>query len=1062
MRLSKKQSTNSIVLSSRTNTANLTMLYREFSVKTFRIEPLNATDIKDYFHNCYDKERNEQLGKILSEQMYLINEITDVFSAALLWRNIGEVNNTTTKIDLILLNVKSLIEKNRKYAILNLPEPKILNIETILCNVSEQMQRTKNINISRITLQKIVNKYYPNTSYLETDTIIDYICEIFFEISPSTDHQQTYSYRHKRYFELYLYHCVKKIFYDEPSILRELHLLSNKDFMLNIFLTQELKDNIENNDLHKVLVLRFLEDYLGKDFIGDKKSPWFVQKLDFAGGPESYLESSQLRGYLCSKDYNDLHTFLKNDPLSISAFLKIANYWSFVRCYYKEKQMDIRPLLEDVFKLDATYKKEAISKDPCSYWYCKCVIDGVSAEHVYDIVKKWDYKNIESELDYISIYSHDSISLAVGFFEMVIESFPIWIVAFIDTLPIELLEIICYVVLRTKSTVYLFSENMQFVNIRNAICSKIASRKDEPYKINTVILYNILNNQYIQKEDVEARIKRVNIPHYVTWEHNLELNCYSAILLKDSYQAAHTDFLLGISIRQILLRNYSENKASVLDMILEEIKKYNLIYDNCFAYNNSLLIGELLANLNFGVSDIKQFVSELRKYQSVISLFTILYTVMKENIERFKAIANQRLITSAYDYAIHSISYYDNNSDIGFMYATMMSCFDLAKGDMLFENALNNSIFRPIFRKEDMIDYYLPQCLLIAYNNDWLLISELKQAIDRVYKMLEISRDTLDNGADFDHLKFLIEKTFYDSPLLVKLHDCTSHNPCGNERWSSGLTDIKTGSLTMDSLFKYYNCEIEGINYSSMSVWRTLIEFEHQQDPELHILYQTLEKNYFPAQDITKMSDCFDIITAILTSDKETKDRFIKFAMNSGGRLGLVNMIKASSLTGNDTGAHQYVESLLDLCEALVYPTKAQIVVNREKWEHSTAIIDIVCNSDRDQWNINDENNIMFFTKEPKASIRWDEADHDELFNEDWATCHPDSKAYKIRYCIYYDQNLIETFYLVYIDGFRALIPLPDYATQSIKRKDYQFGRLLTNDIKNYNDYIARSGLSVE
>lgn len=114
------------------------------------------------------------------------------------------------------------------------------------------------------------------------------------------------------------------------------------------------------------------------------------------------------------------------------------------------------------------------------------------------------------------------------------------------------------------------------------------------------------------------------------------------------------------------------------------------------------------------------------------------------------------------------------------------------------------------------------------------------------------------------------------------------------------------------------------------------------------------------------------------------------------------------------------------------------------------------------KWNINYENNRMFFTKKPKVSIRWVETDYDELFNEDWATCHPDSKSYKMRYYIYYDQNLIETFYLVYIDGFRALIPMPNYATQSIKRKDYQFGRLLTNDGKNYNDYIARSGLSVE
>ena len=39
------------------------------------------------------------------------------------------------------------------------------------------------------------------------------------------------------------------------------------------------------------------------------------------------------------------------------------------------------------------------------------------------------------------------------------------------------------------------------------------------------------------------------------------------------------------------------------------------------------------------------------------------------------------------------------------MYATMMSHFDIVKADALFEQGINNSVFRPIFRKEYMIDY---------------------------------------------------------------------------------------------------------------------------------------------------------------------------------------------------------------------------------------------------------------------------------------------------------------------------------------------------------------------
>lgn len=1060
MRLHSKQDTKSIILSSRTNTTNLTTVYREFSVKKIAIADLSPADIEDYFHKRADKEKSELLSNI---QRDLIADITDIFSVVLLWENIKRINSTTTRIDLIELTVKSLILRNGKYLALNLPKPKVVSIETILANVSMEMQRTKRINISRTALQRIVGTLFSKMNYQEIDTVIDYISEIFFDHSPLSSNQQTYSYRHKRYFELYLYYSVKQIFYEEPSVLRELQLLPNKDFILNIFLPQELKDNIENNDLHKVLVLRFWEAYLGDDYIGDERSPWFIKESSFSSGSESYLESPQLRRYLCSKEYDDLYSFFKNDPLSISSLLKGDNYWSFIILYYRTRHQDIRPLLDDIFQFDISWKKEAISKDPCSYWLCKCVIDGISVEDIFSsIVKELDYKNIAVKLDYVSSYSHDTASIAVGFFEMAIELYPEWMTSSMLSLSIEQLEVVCYALLRTKSTWCLFSKDAYMVALRNEICNRIASSKEEFYKINTVVLYNILSKQFIQKADVEARLAKANVYHYGTWEHNLELNCYAAILQKDDFHAMHTDFLLGISIRQILLQNYSENKASTLDLILHEIKKYNLIYRNWFSFNNSVLVGELLSGLEFDVTDIKQFISELRKYPSVISLFTVLYSIMEKNYELFTSIANQQIITSAYDSASRSISYYDNNSDIGLMYATMMSCFDLTKGDTLFEDALNNSIFRPIFRKEDIVDYYLPLCLLIAYNSDWLTMSELEKAVDRIDKMLDICSDTLNSGDYREYFKFLLEKSLPDSPILLKLHDWNSISPYRHLDWTSGVSEIKPEALSTEDLAKYYNCEIDGINYSAISVWKTLIKFEYQHDPELHILYQTLDKNYFPVQNISRINSCFHIITAVLISDTETKACAIQYMMRRGGRLGLVNMIKAFSLTGNDAHARQYLESLLSLCEALVYPRKAQIDANREKWEHGAAITEMVCNSSREQWNIDDESNRMFFFKDPKVSINWDDTDHSELFVEEWATHHPDSKAYKVKYYICYDNNVIETFYLVYVDGFRALIPMPDYTTQSIKRKDYQFGQLLTHDIKNYNEYIARCRLSVE
>ena len=104
----------------------------------------------------------------------------------------------------------------------------------------------------------------------------------------------------------------------------------------------------------------------------------------------------------------------------------------------------------------------------------------------------------------------------------------------------------------------------------------------------------------------------------------------------------------------------------------------------------------------------------------------------------------------------------------------------------------------------------------------------------------------------------------------------------------------------------------------------------------------------------------------------------------------------------------------------------------------------------------------MTYIPDHKVTIKWDSYEEYEPFREEWATNHPDSDARSVNYYLFYGETLIKKFELVYVDGYRALLPMPNYETKHISRTDYQFSCLVNSSIKILNEYIARSKLVVD
>src|SRR5690606_23925036 len=104
------------------------------------------------------------------------------------------------------------------------------------------------------------------------------------------------------------------------------------------------------------------------------------------------------------------------------------------------------------------------------------------------------------------------------------------------------------------------------------------------------------------------------------------------------------------------------------------------------------------------------------------------------------------------------------------------------------------------------------------------------------------------------------------------------------------------------------------------NTWRSLISIEKSLDGELNLLFDTMKKSYFPEAYYNRIGQYFYIITALLLEDIDIKEKMINFILQQGGRTGLVNMIKAYTLLGEDDSARKYIEQIFILSEALVYP----------------------------------------------------------------------------------------------------------------------------------------------
>ncbi len=111
-------------------------------------------------------------------------------------------------------------------------------------------------------------------------------------------------------------------------------------------------------------------------------------------------------------------------------------------------------------------------------------------------------------------------------------------------------------------------------------------------------------------------------------------------------------------------------------------------------------------------------------------------------------------------------------------------------------------------------------------------------------------------------------------------------------------------------------------------------------------------------------------------------------------------------------------------------------------------------------WITDEERGRYTYRDDLSLRIQCREIDFDTFFDEQWATRHPDKKAHKVDYDVFYNCSFVKTVTLVSVDGGRATIPMPEkYGSSNILEDDYRFATIVSPE--RLDEYIQRSGLII-
>ncbi len=1075
--LNSDKSTNALIFTSRPSTLNYTSLRAEVSCDEFHIDKLENEDKNDYIesHTSLDENELSQLKSIIENNA---DNFEDIFSLSLLLKTFNELGEEFNQIRLIDLYLNSILSKNDKVFKLNLPQPQRANILKLLSCVAKTMQENKKLQISRSSLSSIIEYYFKKLSYRQVDELIDFLGGLFFD-SAHTTNDSIFSFKHRRFMEYFLYYFIRGEFYHNPDILRKLNLLSNKDFMINIFLKEEEAINKKERNLCNYLALAFLMDYLGDSYLASHDKNRNNHIGQYQGN--EWFENDAFIEFLCTLTEQELVDLLNNETIHFMEDVTFGFYIKLINNYYKNHHREIRSHIKKISKFK-NHSKEFVS---IYYLYDYLVIRNIDPLKFYnDKLSSVELDDLHREFEsYNTIGSFGSnaspskINYIIYFFQIVLEEKSEHLESVLSSVTDEHLEVFSYYLLNYKNIHFLYAQSQS--RIREIILDKIRFIRHEDRDAEEVrarylhvsVLFLVLNNENKKLSDDFINSNITYKQRDVQFSKMKQrLSIYQYIALSGNIKSLDSEIQFIASVVESAKSN-SESGNRIIDTVLQHAHQYNFLnkYNNLF--DASHLISHILLHFDVSLDKAKFFIREAQKYNNCFSVLAILYNIFVSDRILYETLSNQSMLDHLANQIDLRLYEYNERASFYFRLACLYSPYNKIKSKEFLIKGFNQNIFRPNYDKEPLYSWYMPLCIGQAYSNYWISESEAYNHCHSAYEMIDITRSILSRSDYYEDLQELVDKVAPHSPLSKLIPRVEQENHATDGVDDKKFIDLKTSDLTVDKLTEYYQTSPKKsqIDYRSYKTWETLISFELESDSELKILYSVLKPSYIQhysaiIQD-TAVAASMPYIIAILLKNPVTKTKILDYIIANCSAYSFVHLIDAYAIIGNSQMGKKLFTQFYNLCTALLSFKTARDTTSDEYFK-----LNEVYNSKKEDWTVLErDGGDAIHAVMDAYSIKRKNSDELKSFTEPWMHHFADRNGYREEYEIYYQDDKLLHITFISVDGSRALIPMPRFRNippqkpeYTISVGQYKIASFINMKTKDLNHYIKVAGIKIE
>jgi hypothetical protein len=793
--LTHKSDTKKIIFSCRRGNLNRSKanVYLNDIVE-YQISELEEGYIDDFFKAKKNGSKDENLKKLKRVNQALFKEIKDILLIKLLWDTINNLDERSIVLDLFQEKINLLIDNplhRKNIEELNLLNPKKEAIIDINQDISFEYSKKFQFNFSQNDLQRIILNKFSRLDYKSVNTIINYIADLFFENSylDEIDSKTTYIYQHRRYQEYFFTQRLKTEYEMNPKILRELGVVSDREYLEGLFLKYLRKEYIKENNLNGLVELNLIDVYLGNDrsFGADddyyKSSSNFIPALvcQNQNNYDNLLDELKIKDKI-SLNISEIDNYFEkwkkenNDYLSIDYLKKV---WedgiaflinNIVACWKGEKKETVNILIfqleyllklfeENNFfeKLDESDQEDLgdpLSKTFDKWVYYKLVINEEKVIDVFNTLIRNNYMNLGEV---------GKERMVKSFFRVCLREKSETILELIEdcnhyefVVLLEVLNSIDYIPVFIKSEslhhkVRVFAENMpQDLVAKN------------PYILFYKKFFNIdLTNE--EQEVAGLNFEKLKGTRSIDWtlnEKHIDFAYMSFVLDKCSFEnfvdldtkKQNLPVYNELNLFACLFKDFIlilKKEKSISAIIRDYIRYINLYRDNIqsnpgLKVDNSSLWGRIFSNCDIDRQSLLKLKNILVKEEFYIHYYNFYTELSNQAPELFNQLISEDDIKLLEEELLFWEGDYSTLVDRCFDVSIYFSNVDSDKSKFYFNKGVNEGVLRHGFHKDTIVSYLLTDTLEIILRNNWLSKETIKVYSKKVLDLNLRLRDITD------------------------------------------------------------------------------------------------------------------------------------------------------------------------------------------------------------------------------------------------------------------------------------------------------------------------------